>query len=561
MKSPVPIQQAIWIVGVCLALSLIAGCTQINQYTSKDLTLLPCENKVNDFFSPLEFDKDGTPVYADQAPAIENALHHAKRVYVFVHGWNKTPELAEGDYQDLICRFYTHSKRDETNAKRSIVIGVFWPSADFPPLLNFWRMKSRADDLAVTGFQGLIRLLANPSIESGGHYDLVFIGHSFGGRIILKGISHYIAELTPEKYRFLSSLNQLQLVLITTAMGEYLLMPLPGINSTANPPAFWSEWDAESFYREMVKQYGREFTRKELLVDIPLLRLQWHPTLVELSGLTDFRIYNVFSSHDDANKFLYPIGSFIERGGSKCAIGGCGVSHWHNLGVATSAGSLEPGLDLAQSNLWNIDASKIISSHTDIYKGRIANLVWELIAVPPPQYAEIAMPTYGFSSFDLLYGRINLHEDMARFNQRAMITMNRFRQMGDTRLTAVKELSVLAFDLDNDLRSGNWIAAENGIRKILEMENIYPGWFFHFGLGTVKKVLSFNLSSVRSEWHGLSKDSIQLLLSWILAKQGRCAEAAQVIEQLRMSSNVFKFQEKLELAELGADEVRLLNCH
>ena len=110
----------------------------------------------------------------------------------------------------------------------------------------------------------------------------------------------------------------------------------------------------------MVHQYGREFTRKELLLDILQLRLQWHPTLVELSGLTDLRIYNIFSTYDDANRFLHPIGSFMERGGPECAIGACGVSQWPKLISATSAGSLESGVDLVQSNLWNVDASKVI---------------------------------------------------------------------------------------------------------------------------------------------------------------------------------------------------------
>jgi hypothetical protein len=380
--------------GLCLVFGLMVGCAQTGQYTSKDITTLPCEQKANEFFFPLEFDEAGNQVYADQAPAIENALHHAERVFVFVHGWNKTPDLAEQDYQDLICRFYTHSKHDSVNAKRSIVIGVFWPSADFPPFLNFWRMKSRADDLASTGFQSLIKILANPAIESGGHYDLVLIGHSFGGRIILRGISQYIVQLTPEKYRFLSSLNRLQLVLLTTAMGEFTLLPFFGSSETEDPFEFKREWDSQAFLQEMVHQYGREFTRKDLLVDVLQLRLLWHPTLVQLSGLTDFRAYNIFSTHDDANRFLYPIGSFMERGGLTCAIGACGVSQWPKLVSATPAGSLESGVDLAQSNLWNVDASKVIFSHTDIYKGRIANLVWELIALPHPQYVEIVMPKY-----------------------------------------------------------------------------------------------------------------------------------------------------------------------
>lgn len=264
-KFTAPMQRTIWKVGLCLALGLMVGCAQTGQYTSKDLTVLPCEQKANEFFFPLEFDEAGNQVYADQALAIENALHHAERVYVFVHGWNKTPKLAEGDYQDLICRFYTHSKHDSANAKRSIIIGMFWPSADFPPLLNFWRMKSRADDLALTGFQSLIKLLANPAIESGGHYDLVLIGHSFGGRIILKGINHYIAELTREKHRFLSSLNQLQLVLLTTSTGEHILQPYPWTEDMIammrkwKPKIFNKRWSNNMGVSSLAKNYSWTF--------------------------------------------------------------------------------------------------------------------------------------------------------------------------------------------------------------------------------------------------------------------------------------------------------------
>ena len=490
-----------------------------NQYTSKDLTILPCESKANEFFFPLEFDDAGNQVYADQAPAIEKALHHAQRVYVFIHGWNKTPDLAERDYQDLICRFYTHSKRDEASAKRSIIIGVFWPSSDFPPLLNFWRMKNRSDDLAITGFQSLIRLLANPTIESGGHYDLVLIGHSFGGRIILKGVAHYINQLTPERHRFLSNLNQLQLVLLTTAMGKYALLPRFGLIETESLLDYKHEWDSDAFLQKMENQYGRKFTHKELLIDVRHLHLQWHPSLVELSGLTDFRIYNIFSTHDDANRFLYPMGSLMERGQPACAIGACGVPHWPNLVSATSAGSLESVIDLSQSNLWNIDASRIILSHTDIYKGRISSLMWELISLPRPQFSEIKV--LGIS------GNSDIYEMMAQHDQYAMRKINEFRQLGEAGLKSVNELSALAFGLDEELRKEDWVAAEKGIREITKLKYFYPGWFLQFDAGLIEKVLIFNSSTVRAEWTPLNEVSIHLLLAHVLAKQGKCDEAGQ----------------------------------
>ena len=556
-QSIAHIRRTVCGLGLCLVFGLMVGCAQTGQYTSKDITTLPCEQKANEFFFPLEFDEAGNQVYADQAPAIEKALHHAERVYVFVHGWNKTQKLAEGDYQDLICRFYTHSKHDSANAKRSIIIGVFWPSADFPPLLNFWRMKSRADELALTGFQSLIKLLANPAIESGGHYDLVLIGHSFGGRIILRGISQYVAHLTPEKYRFLSSLNQLQIVLLTTAMGEYILTPFLARTVTGDPLEFKREWDSQTFLQEMVQQYGRKFTRKDLLLDVLQLRLQWHPTLVQLSGLTDFRVYNIFSTHDNANRFLYPIGSFMELGGPTCAIGACGVSQWPKLVSATPAGSLGAGVDLAQSNLWNVDASEVIFSHTDIYKGRIANLVWELIALPRPQYAEIVMPksttlddgklavhtdpqgaksemptSYGESTTYSL-GYRSFYEFQGRENRHAMEGVNYFRRLGETGLKAVNQLNALAFAVDNELRKGNWVAAEQGIREIARLEYFYPGWTIKWGMGFIEKGLLFDFSAVRAEWLPLNEVSYNLLLAYVLVKQGKCDEAGQVAKMVR----------------------------
>lgn len=550
-------------VSLCIALGLMYGCAQTGQYTSKDLTILPCEQRANEFFFPLEFDEAGNYVYEDQAPAIEKALLHAQRVFVFVHGWNKSPKLAEKDYQDLICRFYTHSKHDSANAKKSIIIGVFWPSTDFPPLLNFWKMKNRADDLAVTGFQALMKLLAKPVIESNGYQDLVLIGHSFGGRIILEGITHYIAQLTPETQHFLSNLSGLQILLLTTASGEDILRPYRDVSRLRSSDflALTREWDSEVFLQKMVTQYGREFTRGELLLDVPQIRLRWHPTLVELAGLTDLRIYNIQSIQDDANRYLYPLASFWETaklfwetGILKCGIGACGIRQWPDRAIVKSAGSLETILDLALSNQWNVDASKVIFSHTDIYKGRIASLLWELIALPPPQYVLTAVPSFEAS-------RDDVEANVALRHRIAMLYLNDFRQMGEVGLTAVKELSVLAFKVDEELQKENWVAAEKGIREIAKLRYIYPGWFVQYATGQIRKGLFFDISGVSVESYPLTQDYIHLLLAQVLNKQGKCDEAVQVVDLLRWWSRSYRAQEKTSLKELGDYKIRTMNCY
>ncbi|QPD03533.1 MAG: hypothetical protein Nkreftii_001307 [Candidatus Nitrospira kreftii] len=281
------------------------GCSHTPQYTSKDLTTLPCEQKAHEFFFPLEFDEHGSFVYDDQPSEITKAIPEADSIYVFVHGWNKDTKLAETDYQDLICRFYTHSKASK---KKSIIIGLFWPSTEFPPLLNFWAMKGRADTLAATGFQDLMKILADGAkTNSGRHYDLVMIGHSFGGRIILNGISQFTAEVTPEIHGFFSGLNQFQIVLITAAMNEYILLKTSMFGVSKYHDSLRAEWDSDAFYNRLATQARRSFSADEILLDPAELRVVWHPTLVQLSGVVDLRIYNIFSSNDQANKLLYPI--------------------------------------------------------------------------------------------------------------------------------------------------------------------------------------------------------------------------------------------------------------
>lgn len=120
---------------------------------------------------------------------------------------------------------------------------------------------------------------------------------------------------------------------------------------------------------------------------------------------------------------------------------------------------------------------------------------------------------------------------------------------------------MLAFAVDEELRRGNWIAAEKGIREILKVQYFYPGWFTDFGFGYVVKVLFFNFSSVLAERHQVSEDSLHILLAQVLVKQGKCAEAVQVINQLRETSLSFQREEKLALEKLGSRKIRLLNCH
>lgn len=60
-----------------------------------------------------------------------------------------------------------------------------------------------------------------------------------------------------------------------------------------------------------------------------------------------------------------------------CSIGACGEPSAPVL-TADEAGTIsewKPNI----GRIWNVKANSLISSHSDIYKGRIAGLIWRLI--------------------------------------------------------------------------------------------------------------------------------------------------------------------------------------
>jgi hypothetical protein len=68
-----------------LILRFPLGYSHTPQYTSKDLTILPCEQEAHGVFVPLEFDEHRSFVYDDQLSEIAKALPEAEFIYVFVH--------------------------------------------------------------------------------------------------------------------------------------------------------------------------------------------------------------------------------------------------------------------------------------------------------------------------------------------------------------------------------------------------------------------------------------------------------------------------------------------
>ena len=356
-------------------LLLLAGCASVPTYTSQDLAILPCETDVPRFFQPYEFNVDGTPLFADQQAAVEQRLRQQRPrdIIVFIHGWNKTAYVAERDYQDFLCRFHARLREAEQAAAierdRLLIIGVFWRStlrANGPdPLLVKWLtyfpIRLRADLMARTGFTALMRELTDglaAQRPDGIKPKLHLVGHSFGGRMIVNGMQSFIRLGTPA-HDLLRRVDRLNMVLLNAAIGPEDFKPVEAValRAPADPQA-----------------------RGELLSTV-----QTSPAKV--SATTTTKIYagytfNVYSEHDIANRWLFPLASLVTSDEAHCGIGACAVDDYKTINVTPTGhlalrpnpAALEPGRAAA----WNVTANQIIFDHSDIYKGRVATLLFEL---------------------------------------------------------------------------------------------------------------------------------------------------------------------------------------
>lgn len=345
----------VWQILLVVAAVATGGCATRERYTSLDLDLLPCE--VGDspqFFQSIEFNAEGGQRYPAQLEAIERRYDgRVTDVVVFVHGWNKNPASAENDYQNFLCRLHGKMRGAIGDRKREgglLVIGVFWPStitnrANEPVLVkpvSYFKIRNRADQVARTGVYELLRSIGrlNEQQRSGVPVRVQLIGHSFGGRIVVASLE----KLSKEKQLagFLQSAENVNVVLLNAAVA---------------PDRFL--WIPEAIRSSRMTGMPARFTQQ-----------------------TNSYLFNVHSFNDSATRRLFPMASAFNDEPVVCAAGACGVPEFSTVHL-DDAGELvipESGCRNVSGriNAWNIDATEVVFSHTDIYKGRIAGLISRL---------------------------------------------------------------------------------------------------------------------------------------------------------------------------------------
>jgi len=347
-----------WVLAFLL---LLPGSTFSPIYTSKDLARLPCESPVSRFFYPVEFDVDGNILYEDQLHAAKVATITRRDIIIFVHGWDKAAGSAERDYQEFLCPLYWRGVDEQYLAEgQAIVIGVFWPSTilrnyeDFPLIkpVSYYIIRARADTFAVEGIQKRLLPAILDTAEPDHEMRLHIIGHRFGARMLIKAVSDYFRKsIIDERPHYLSSVN---FVLLLPAIE-------PGIENS----------QASQFILEINQLLGEADRVRRMKPE-------------------HLRIFNVYSERDWANRFLFPISEALNFKMPYCSIGACGEPSAPVLTV-DEAGTINewtPNID----RIWNVKADSIISSHSDIYKGGIAGLIWKLIATKEVARSDLEMP-------------------------------------------------------------------------------------------------------------------------------------------------------------------------
>ena len=335
-----------WVLTILL---LLPGSTFSPIYTSEDLARLPCESPTSRFFYPVEFDADGNILYEDQLHVAKVAAITRRDIILFVHGWDKTAGSVDGDYQEFLCRLYRRGVDEQYLAEdQAMIIGVFWPSTilrnheDFPLIkpFSYYIIRARADTVAVEGIQKRLLPAILDTAERDHEMRLHIIGHSFGARRLIKAVSDYFSKsIIDELPHYVSSVN---VVLLLPAIE-------PGIENS----------QASQFILEINQGLG-EMDRVRRM----------KPELL--------RIFNVYSERDWANRILFPISEAFNFKVPYCSIGACGEPSAPVLTVdeAGTINEWKPSI----GRIWNVKADSIISSHSDIYKGRIPGLIWSLIS-------------------------------------------------------------------------------------------------------------------------------------------------------------------------------------
>lgn len=195
-----------------LICALLAGCATPNEsYWTKSpegqgKVITPYEYDGKVFFKNLrviEFDEQGDFWSPDQVRSAQDMIDYAKRplVVVYIHGWLNN---AKPTNKDLFNFNKLLKSINETPLGKTMdVCGVFigwrgegvrpeWKPLALPYYGTFWSRKSATERVASVPLSRTLTLLSEDAHRKSGG-KAIFIGHSFGGRVLERTFGQWLA--------------------------------------------------------------------------------------------------------------------------------------------------------------------------------------------------------------------------------------------------------------------------------------------------------------------------------------------------------------------------------
>ena len=200
----------------CVVLPLvIAGCATPNQpYQPAGLakvkpSKLYEDNTPYEKLSAIEFDEQGDIWKPAQVSAVRSSIQKSTRkplLVVFIHGWHNNAHPGNGNLQSFNQLLKQLAKRANTGDTE--IVGVFigwrglaierqWDKTGLGWLarhLSFYSRKNDTDLVAGIPLTKTLYSLASEAHARNG--QVVFIGHSFGGRVLEKAMAQAIIGQT-----------------------------------------------------------------------------------------------------------------------------------------------------------------------------------------------------------------------------------------------------------------------------------------------------------------------------------------------------------------------------
>lgn len=131
--------------------------------------------------------------------ALDQAVrqHRATHIVVISTGWNTQQLESIENYNDWV-REFAAAAAAAGSPFRPIYIGLSWPSdwTSLPGGSDYWNKAHDADEIGLT-WANVIANIVIPRVVSGTDADTVYIGHSFGARLLTRAL-HSSALITTE---------------------------------------------------------------------------------------------------------------------------------------------------------------------------------------------------------------------------------------------------------------------------------------------------------------------------------------------------------------------------